>query len=559
MPQDIQPNGLLSQLVGIKAQKQAQDKLNAIQTYKSILGSEDATEGMRQYAGNSMLSLIGQEFGGGGKGAGAIGGKGGKDGAGNPIVDLFKHVIGKAVSRGGGQRQQGQQPQPGQQPPAPDQRFLTREQIDAQKLATQAKIDAARVKLAQDTEAAKNRADQESLKESAAGLREVRKQDLKEAGIGPEDPRYQEYLLYGDKAVSLEKKAQAKPAAGKAVQVVGPDGKQFTGFQRQDADGSMQLYKLGSTAPLDPAQYAEATKEPAAETGSLKQLVEAHEIVDNPGKHSQAEVEAAKDALQNAKLKQQSLQVNIKNAADTGSEVSDDDLRALAQTALLTGSDPHIVTRNPALNVRYLKTKGEEILKQGGSRAAAAGLAEYHADKTTLSALTKVQSEMQAALDGTKAEIKRVGVLAQKVPRSSISKFNSVEQFIDANLTDDPQLAAFREALLAARYRYNSMISNLRGGGAATNQVRTETADEILNRFMPSGAMDAALKEMGVGLQNIMSGMDGAVSRVKNDMRTVGGGATGQTARPQTKADFDALASGTVYIDPKDGKQYRKP
>jgi hypothetical protein len=544
MPQDVQSNGLLSQLVGMKAQKQAQDKINAIQTYKSILDPDSsATEGMRQYAGNSLLGLVGQEFGGG-----KNGGSGGK---GNPVVDLFKHVIGKAVNAGGQKQQQQQQGQPQQPqqpqqqpagapgagaPPAPDQRFLTRDQIEERKAATQAKIDAVRVKQAQDIETAKNKADTESMADNATGVRMVRQADLKEAGIAPDDPRYQEYMLYGDKAVQLEKKPAVKPAAGKAVQVIGPDGKQFTGFQRQDTDGSMQLYKLGSTAPLDPTQYAEATKEPAAETGSLKQLVEAHEILDNPASHTPAEVEAAKDVLQNAKLKQQSLSVNIRNAADTGNEVSDDDLRALAQTALLTGSDPHIVTRNPALNTRYLKMKGEEILKQGGARAAASGLAEYHADKTTLSALTKVQSEMQAALDGTKAEIKRVGVLAQKVPRSSVAKFNSIQQFVDANLTDDPQLAAFREALLAARYRYNSMISNLRGGGAATNQVRTETADEILNRFMPSGAMDAALREMGVGLQNIMDGMDGAVTKVKQDIRGGTGGAGGGGAASNTGA-----------------------
>jgi hypothetical protein len=143
MPSDIQPNGLLSQLVGIKAQKQAQDKLNAIQTYKSILDPDNsATEGMRQYAGNSMLALIGQEFGGGGKG--------GKAGAGNPIVDLFKHVIGKAVSAGG-KSTAGNTPGA----PAPDQRFLTRDQMTDQSqaradkaaeanAATAAKIDAAK-------------------------------------------------------------------------------------------------------------------------------------------------------------------------------------------------------------------------------------------------------------------------------------------------------------------------------------------------------------------------------------------------------------------------------
>ena len=173
MPEEIQSNGLLSQLVGMKAQKQAQDKQNAIQTYKQILDSDSASEGMRQYAGNSLLSLIGTEFGGG-KGAGGGGGKSG--GAGNPILEVFKHVIGHAVKNGGKGAQAGQQQQSqansddpgapgqtaaaGQKPapqgkqagsglPAPGDRFLTREQIQQQQLeagekqaSVQAKIDA---------------------------------------------------------------------------------------------------------------------------------------------------------------------------------------------------------------------------------------------------------------------------------------------------------------------------------------------------------------------------------------------------------------------------------
>ena len=37
MPTDIQPNGLLSQLVGLKAQKEAQQKTDQIGIWKSIV------------------------------------------------------------------------------------------------------------------------------------------------------------------------------------------------------------------------------------------------------------------------------------------------------------------------------------------------------------------------------------------------------------------------------------------------------------------------------------------------------------------------------------------
>jgi len=41
--------------------------------------------------------------------------------------------------------------------------------------------------------------------------------------------------------------------------------------------------------------------------------------------------------------------------------------------------------------------------------------------------------------------------------------------------------------------------------------------------------------------------------------KSLGGKADSAIPKPQTKADFDALPRGTIYIDPDDGKEYRKP
>jgi len=561
--------GLITSLIEAKSQKDLQSKTTAINGLGALVKDPNTPDDVREWAANGIADMASDHLGGGTgqKGKSGAGGAGGSKGAGagaggtgQPKQSVFHELMSGLVTgaKGAGRAADSLNPT---RPSAgmrqemqkigdtrPGKLTITQADRDRIQQATQKAADDEKVRMDTAVQEGKNKADEESAIRSAAGLREVRAQDLKEAGITKDDPRYQDYMLYGEKGASLEKKVQ-KPAAGKAVQVTGPDGKTFTGFQRQDADGSMQLYKLGSTTPLDPAQYAEATKEPG-ETGTLGSLAKAHDIVDNPSKYSKAEVEGAKDVIDNAKQKQQQLAVNIKNASDTGSEISDDELKALAQTALLTGQDPHIVTRNPALNSRYLKMKGDEILAQGGARAAAAGLADYHADRTSLTNLKKIQTQMQGALNGTKAELKRVEVLASKIPRSRFTQFNNAQQFFDANFTDDPDLAAFKEALLKARYNYNSAVSSVRGGGAATNQVRTETADDVLNKYMASGAMDAAIREMGIGLQNNMDGMNQAVTDMQknilkgNAIGTGGGGGSNQPIVQQKGDQFRYSTDG---------------
>jgi hypothetical protein len=209
------------------------------------------------------------------------------------------------------------------------------------------------------------------------------------------------------------------------------------------------------------------------------------------------------------------------NAAGADPEVkfTDDKLRSQARLSLITKHDPNFGTRNPKLTARFGAIKSEEIEKMGGPQAVAAAQAKYAGETHNLSGLLRLQSQMRAAKSGTDLEIDRLKRLSNSVDLGSVARYNSFEQFLSANLTDNPDLARFREALVAARYRYNSMISSFRSsGGSATNQVRSETAEEIINRSMARGALNAAADEMKVGLQNVMSGLDQAVVSTENEL-----------------------------------------
>ena len=65
MPTDIQPNGLLSQLVGLKAQKEAQQKTDQIGIWKSIVSDPQYSDSQREMAAGNLKALAGDVLGGG--------------------------------------------------------------------------------------------------------------------------------------------------------------------------------------------------------------------------------------------------------------------------------------------------------------------------------------------------------------------------------------------------------------------------------------------------------------------------------------------------------------
>lgn len=254
-------------------------------------------------------------------------------------------------------------------------------------------------------------------------------------------------------------------------------------------------------------------------TGALGEMVQAKTAL--ASKDSTPEQKAAaKDYLRNQELAQQAKVITINNAADAGKDVPDDELRELAQYDLKGGGPPNFGMGKSKMRERYLHIKADEIAKAGGGDSAMAQKAQFKADSASLTNLTKVRDTMKAGENGTVAEIDRLIKLSKDVPRSDLKLFNKADQFFNSNLTSHPELARYREALLAARYRYNSMIASLKGGGASTNQVRSETADEIIDRTMSQGTLEAAANEMKVGIANVMKGVDSAVDETKKRLRS---------------------------------------
>jgi hypothetical protein len=294
-----------------------------------------------------------------------------------------------------------------------------------------------------------------------------------------------------------------------------------------------------SGKPIDPSAITDVNKTGAAPekyTGELKTYMDSMRITATS--HDPVEVAAAGKTLKDLELKRQAL---ISQAGSEGT-LSDDQLKTLAKYDAITGNRTEISYRDPMMKAKYTAEFANAIKDFGGPEKTSEIAASYKANKANLEQLTKVKGTMEAAKNATDKEIDRAIALGKSVPRSQSKLVNNYEQLIKANLTDYPELARYREALLAARYRYNSMIASFKGAGAATNQIRSETAEEIIDRSMPKGAFEGAAKEMKVGLGNVMQGLDEAISGTKKQLQAPVG--------PSPKGALLPPASGGSAEDP---------
>lgn len=99
-------------------------------------------------------------------------------------------------------------------------------------------------------------------------------------------------------------------------------------------------------------------------------------------------------------------------------------------------------------------------------------------------------------------------------------------------------------------------FQSLKGGGAIT-QVEGQKAEQAIARLNEAQSDD----EFIVALEDFRKVAEGLPSSIQKKLiaASAGGQQGGQTARPQTEAEYNALPSGALFIDPDDGKTYRKP
>ena len=112
------------------------------------------------------------------------------------------------------------------------------------------------------------------------------------------------------------------------------------------------------------------------------------------------------------------------------------------------------------------------------------------------------------------------------------------------------------------------MMANL----LAFQYAKTTTGERLSNEMLQQTRRALGLDGLTANQASSLARLDQAIQQIERQeeiLRNARGGGVNALAtepaanadlpRPQTQADFDALPPGTLYIDPDDGQQYRKP
>lgn len=115
--------------------------------------------------------------------------------------------------------------------------------------------------------------------------------------------------------------------------------------------------------------------------------------------------------------------------------------------------------------------------------------------------------------------------------------------------------ATSEEGQMYRQAQENWVRANLRKeSGAAIPEGEMEA--EIKNYFPMPGDKPATIKQKAQNRRVVTDAMRMAAGP---GAKAVDAQFTDKIASPKTQADYDALPSGAIFIDPDDGKQYRKP
>ena len=474
--------GIITDLLRQHSDKQLKDKTTALDGYRTLLTLPDQVlpPETKNWALDNILNLSG-DVTGGGKGGKKGGGGGGKDQSANPFRSILAAMSGlnpvPATPKSVGQR--------------PDQ--LLRSPADQQKYQQ----DQAR-------QSGEQKAGEYAAQTPSVVDRERQLAPLK-----------------------AEEKPQPKPPAPpKPTPLQALTGAyEASGMPHDEA-----LKKAGAVLAREAETKSEPKPKPASAREKMADNIIAAGVETDPKKA---------DAMAGKLLYDQAMErVNAaRRSGGAGAAAMDPAaMRAIAEGVIKykLPAPPFGMSANSPLRAQYLKAYGD-VMRETGAGEAASERASFGADTQSLQQLVKNQATVKAMENGTNTEIDRAIALSKAVPRSQAHLLNGLLQRGEKELTDYPQLARFREAVLAARNRYASMISTARGGGGAVTNAARQEADEVINAAMAQGSFGGAAQEMKVGIQNVMKGLEDEIKTKRGEMiRQNGGGSTagGQSPPP---------------------------
>lgn len=151
-------------------------------------------------------------------------------------------------------------------------------------------------------------------------------------------------------------------------------------------------------------------------------------------------------------------------------------------------------------------------------------------DAATLANSTAVIEQIDSALEQTNGLTVGLGGLLSVIPGTSARDLRSTLDTIQANI-GFAQLQAMRD---------NSPTGGALGNVTERELNRLESVLDSLDQYQSE------------------DGMRSALNNIRESYSIARGIINGTITMPETQQDFDAIPEGSIYIDPDDGKPYRK-
>lgn len=260
------------------------------------------------------------------------------------------------------------------------------------------------------------------------------------------------------------------------------------------------------------------------------------------------------------------------DASETG--LSDDALNNLAWDYALNGKLPPVGRggAGQAQRTAVINATADLAKKYGVSPQDLATTAGRNkAFQASLSNTQKQTDTIDRASETFHKNADLMQQLADQVGANGPQAWNQFVINVKNKVTTDPTVAAYLAAQQTASQEYAKVASGATGAAGSTDSAR-EHANQVINAFQTPDQLRGVLQTLRTDTDNQRQVAHDKLQEIRHNMRVFGTSAdneassttaaapatSGEPAKVSSQAEFDALPSGALFINPKDGKTYRK-
>lgn len=331
----------------------------------------------------------------------------------------------------------------------------------------------------------------------------------------------------------MKDSAKPPPAPKKEISDI-PGKKILEGNpEARDAFGAKVDENFNYQESTDGKLYPQKPKEEKYPAGELGERMRAEDILQNP-LSSPTQKKAASSTLKHLDEVGKALQVRIDSAQrdqNSSALVSDDDLKVMARRELATGAKPSWGLGKSALRDRYNKIMAVVLREDPDSQTA---IASFKAGTANLTQLQRTRGQVGAFESMFQYDLKNAREASANVPRTSMKKINTWEQLLQAEFSDNPELAKLSVAAQTVVNQYASLMSNFRG---ATSDTARAEATGLISKAMASGSFEGALSQMEKEAKNRAKGLDDEIASAQKGMKSVLGPPPKASEAPKNEKD----------------------